>query len=320
MTWKTIGSIMVMVTALAVLSAPAIVSAQEAAYPTKPIKLVIGYSPGSGADLTTRAVAKAAEKYLGQPFIFTNVAGGSGIRALSSIVKEKPDGYTLSIFTIGVLITAITQKTDFSVVKDFAPVIQFNGNPMGFAVRKDAPWKTWQEFIKYAQGQKGVVTVGLAGSTSIGWFALMQIEKMENVKLTYVPFPGTPEVLTAILGGHITANCFTTAMYYAKSGELKLLLLFSDERAKSFPDVPTATELYGSEGIGFDGGFTGILAPKGLPEPILNKLHDAIKKGTEDPEFRKLITNMDLTFSYRGSKEFLSVIQRSDEMIRKVVK
>ena len=91
----------------------------------------------------------------------------------------------------------------------------------------------------------------------------MQIEKLENVKLTYVPFPGTPEVLTAILGGHITANCFTTAMYYAKSGELKLLLLFADQRSQIFPDVPTATELYGSEGIGFEGGLYRDTAPKG---------------------------------------------------------
>jgi tripartite-type tricarboxylate transporter receptor subunit TctC len=265
-------------------------------------------------------VAKAAEKYLGQPIICTNVAGGSGIRALSAIVKEKPDGYNLSISTIGVLITAITQKTDFSAVKDFDPVIQVQGHPMGFAVRKDAPWKTWQEFIKYAQGQKGVVTVGLAGPTSLGWLSLMQIEKIENVKFTYVPFPGTPEVMTAILGGHITANCFTTAMYYAKSGELKLLLLFADQRSKSFPDVPTAMELYGSEGIGFEGGFCGIVAPKGLPEPILNKLHDAFKKGMEDSEFRKIIANLDLTVSYKGPKEFLRLIQRSDEMVRTLVK
>ena len=320
MTRKTIGGIMVMVTAVAMLSVPAIVSAQAVAYPTKPIKMVIGYSPGSGSDLPTRALVKASEKYLGQPFIVTNVAGGSGIRGLSSIVKEKPDGYTLSIFTISAIITAITQKADFSVSKDFDPVIQFTGNPLGFAVKKDAPWNTWKDFVKYVQGQKGNVTVGLAGPTSIGWLALMQIEKMENMKFTYVPFPGTPEVMAAILGGHITANCFTTAMYYAKSGELKLLLLLADQRSSGFPDVPTATELYGAEGVGFGGGFMGVIVPKGVPEPIVNKLHDALKKGTEDPEFRKLIANMDLPFSYRGPKEFRTVIQKADEMVRTVIK
>ena len=107
-------------------------------------------------NLPTRALLKASEKYLGQPFIVTNVAGGSGIRGLSSIVKEKPDGYTLSIFTISAIITAITQKADFSVSKDFDAVIEFTGNPLGFAVKKMRHGTHGKTLLSMFKGKKAM--------------------------------------------------------------------------------------------------------------------------------------------------------------------
>jgi tripartite-type tricarboxylate transporter receptor subunit TctC len=293
-------------------------AAREDRFPSKPIKLLISGTPGSSSDLPIRALAKAAEKHLGQSITCLNVPGAGGTRALSTAVKEKPDGYTLVLMTFPALVTGHMEKFDFSFT-DFTPILQVQSHPLPFAVRKDASWKTWQEFIKFARERSGVVTVGVFGATSTGWLALKQIETVEKTKLVYVPFPGAGEVMAALLGGHVTANTLTSGTLYAKNGELKVLLFFADKRMKDFPDVPTAKEVYGLEGAGINGGFTGIVAPKGLPEPILTKLHDAFKKALDDPEFLKVIDKFDLLVSYRNSKEFGDVLKKTNEGIKEVL-
>jgi tripartite-type tricarboxylate transporter receptor subunit TctC len=306
---------------LAVLCAGVAVQPAEALedrFPSKPIKLLISGTPGSSSDLPIRALAKAAEKNLGQSITCINVPGAGGARALSTVVKEKPDGYTLVLMTFPALVTGHMEKFDFSFT-DFTPILQVQSHPLPFAVRKDAPWKTWQEFIKYGREHTGTVTVGVFGATSTGWLALKQIESVEKMKFIYVPFPGAGEVMAALLGGHITANTLTSGTLYARNGELKVLLFFADKRMKDFPDVPTAKEVYALEGAGINGGFTGIVAPKGLPEPILSRLHDAFKKALDDPEFIKVIDKFELLVSYRSPKDFGDVIRKTNEGIKGVL-
>jgi tripartite-type tricarboxylate transporter receptor subunit TctC len=314
---KAVGTFLI----LAVLSIGVTVqyaAAREDRFPSKPIKLLISGSPGSSSDIPIRALAKAAEKSLGQSITCLNVPGAGGARALSTVVKEKPDGYTLVLMTFPALVTGHMEKFDFSFT-DFTPILQVQSHPLPFAVKKDAPWKTWQEFIKYGREHTGTVTVGVFGATSTGWLALKQIENVEKTKFVYVPFPGAGEVMAALLGGHITANTLTSGTLYARNGELKVLLFFSDKRMKDFPDVPTAKEVYGLEGAGINGGFTGIVAPKGLPEPVLARLHDAFKKALDNPEFTKVIGKFELLVSYKNPKEFADVIRKTNEGIKEVL-
>ena len=191
---------------------------------------------------------------------------------------------------------------------------------MPFAVRKDAPWNTWQEIVKHVRESKGRIKVGIWGAKSSNWLALSQVEKKENVKFVYVPFTGGGESITAILGGHIDANMATSSIMYAKNGELKLLLVFADQRLKNFPNVPTGKELYGQEGAGFGGGFGGIIAPKGLPNAVLTKLHDAFKKAMEDPDYRAVSEKFDLLVSYRKPEDFRNLLQRTEEAIKAYAK
>jgi tripartite-type tricarboxylate transporter receptor subunit TctC len=318
---KAMRNVFVVGTAIILLGSLMIdvASAQEDRFPTKSIKLLLSGSPGSSADLPLRALAKAAEKSLGQQIICSNVPGASGIRALGTIVKEKPDGYTLGLMTTAAIATAVVEKIEFSLVKDFAPIMQVQGHPLPFAVKKDAPWNTWQEFVKWARENKDKATIGSWGTTSTGTVALAQIEKLEKVKFVYVPFPGAGEVMAALLGGHIVANNMTSAIVYAKSGEVKVLLFFSDERLTTFPGVPTAKELYG-DSAGFSGGSTGLVTPKGLPEPILRRLHDAFRKAMGDPEFMKIVEKFDLVPSYRDPREFAQFIEMTDKGMRDYVK
>jgi tripartite-type tricarboxylate transporter receptor subunit TctC len=287
-----------------------VAAAQEDRFPSKPIRIIIGDGPGGATDLPTRALAKATENILGQPIVCYNTPGASGTRALAQVLHEKPDGYTLVAINGSAHIASIVNKLGFTIPDDFPPVIQFHTIPMPVAVKKDSAWKTWQEFIKYAREQKEIVSIGIFGRKGTNWLTLHQIEKMEDVKFVYVPFSTAGENAAAILGGHITASMIVSSIVYAKSGQLKLLLVFSDQRLKSFPDVPTAKEVYGPEGVAFGGGFGGILAPKGLPTPILTKLHDAFKKGMEDQGFLKVIESFDQVISYKNSEEFAKMLKR----------
>jgi tripartite-type tricarboxylate transporter receptor subunit TctC len=294
--------------------------AQEDRFPSKPISLIIGAAPGSSTEVPARALAKAAEKSLGQPIVCSNTPGAGGARALGQVLKAKPDGYTLVCVPSSGQITSIVEKLDYALPDDFTPIIQFQSVPIPFAVRKDAPWKTWQEFVKYAREHKGIVTVGVFGSKGLNWLLLRQIEEEDRIKFVLAPYSGGGEAAAAILGGHVTASTIVSSIVYAKSGELKLLLVFSDQRLKSFPDVPTAKELYGPRGGALGGGFVGIFGPKGLPKSILTRLHDAFKKGMEDEEYIKVTESFDLVISYRNSEEFANSLKRTDEVTREFLR
>jgi len=293
---------------------------QEDRFPSKIINLLIGVAAGSSGDVPTRALAKAAEKSLGQPILCTNVPGAGGARALGQMVKAKPDGYTLATLNLPAVMSSIVEKVNYSIPDDFSPVIQFSAVPFPFVVKKDAPWKTWKEFVQDARERKGGTTVAVLGSKSAHWLVLRQIEKRENIKFVYAPYAGGGESAAAILGGHVTASTIVSSIVYAKTGELRLLMVFSDHRLRGFPDVPTAKELYGAEGVAFGGGNMGIAGPRGVPKAIVTKLHDAFKKGMEDPEFMKGIENIDLTISYRTSDEFRIFLKGADAAGREYLK
>jgi tripartite-type tricarboxylate transporter receptor subunit TctC len=257
---------------------------------------------------------------LGQPINCYNSPGAGGTLAVGTVLKEKPDGYTLVTVTMATVIAAHMEKLNYSVWNDFTSIIQIQNQPMPFAVRKDAPWNNWQDIVKHLRDGKNKLKVGIWGAKSSNWLALSQAEKRENVKFIYVPFKGGGESITAILGGHIDANMATSSIMYAKSGELKLLLVFADQRLKNFPNVPTGKELFGPEGVGFGGGFAGVIAPKGLPKAIVEKLHDAFKKAMEDPDYRAVSEKFDLLVSYRNPADFQNLMKRTEEAIRAYTK
>ncbi len=306
--------------AVIIVSTFRLASAQEDRFPSKPVNLIIGLAAGSSGDVPTRSLAKAAEKFLGQPILCTNAPGAGGARALGQMVKAKPDGYTLATLNVPVVMSSIVEKVNYVIPDDFSPIIQVSAVPFPFAVRKDAPWKTWQDFIRDARERKGPVTVAVLGSKSVHWLVLRQIEKKENVKFVYAPFSGGGESAAAILGGHVAASTIVSSIVYAKTGELRLLLVFSDQRLRDFPDVPTAKDLYGPEGVAFGGGNMGLAGPKGMPNAVVTKLHDAFRKGMDDPEFKKSIENFDLTISYRNPDEFRKFLKGVDSMGREYLK
>ena len=187
-------------------------------------------------------------------------------------------------------------------------------------MKKDAPWNSWEDFLKAARTAKEPMKIGMWGSRSFAWMALEQIAKKEKLTFTYVPFSGTGEAMSSVLGGHTDVTTGSSGIMYSKEGgTLKTLLIFSNGRIKDMPGVPTANEK-GYSGLGLTGGFSGLVAPKGLPGPVLKTLEDAFKKGVQDDDYQKLLAKYDLLVNYKNGKEFGEELKALEAQISDVLK
>lgn len=295
------------------LTIQGVVAAAE--YPTKPITYWIGHEPGGTTDLSGRALAKAAEKYLGQKIVVVNKPGGANVLALSLISKERPDGYLLaSVNTTAAIMAPNQQDLPYDPRKDITPICQYAAYQFGLVVKSSSPWKTFNEFIDYIKKNPGVAVIGGSGKRgSPQHLTIVYLEKKLNLKVNYVPFVGgSAESTPALLGGHVTALSDTsTWASYVKSGDFRLLATYLENRAEDFPDVPTLRDL------GFDYAalsICGIVGPPNLPKPIVAKLENAFKKAFEDPEFIEVMKKMNMPRMWRNSEEFKKhIVERYDE-------
>jgi tripartite-type tricarboxylate transporter receptor subunit TctC len=290
----------------------------QSTYPTKPINLLIGFSPGGTTEITERLLAEIGKKYLGQPFIITNNGGGGSSVAAGIVAKKTPDGYNI----LGATSTTFIRIPQFRSVPysrhDFVPIMSYASPHMYIAVKSSSPWKTLKEFVDYVKKNPGKVTYSTMGIGSPMHLAMEYIAKQDGVNWIHVPYPGTAPAFTALLGGHVIANSGSGELIpYAQDGTLRLLASQGEKRSKTFPDVPTLREL------GYD--FTNqtvfmFAAPKGTPREIVGKLDDAFRKSMEDPEFKAVMAKIELEPNYRNSADTAKYLEeayvRIGEMIR----
>lgn len=294
---------------------PALLYAQE--YPTKPINVVITFSPGGSADPSMRLLASKTEKFLGQPFIITNNGGGGGSVAMAILAKEKPDGYYLA----GCSSTSLIRIPQFRTVpykhEDFVPIMHFGAPPSGLVVKADSPWKTVKEFVEYAKKNPGKVTYSSMGIGSPMHLAMEYIAKQEGIQWTHVPFPGSGPAFTAFLGGHVTAQSGSSESFpHVREGTVRLLASHHEKRWKSFPDVPTFREL------GYDFINESVFmfaAPKGTSPAVVKRLDEAFRKGMEDPVFIQTMEKLEIEISYRNSEDTKKYLEEAYVRLGKMI-
>lgn len=273
------------------------------AYPDRPITVVVPWGAGGMTDAIARAICKASEKELGQTIIVENKAGASGVIGLNYVLKAKPDGYTLVITTSsayfmvphshGVPFNSLTD------VNDIVPICKFD---LGFAVRSDARWKTYEDVVKYAKENPNKFTYSCAGVGVTQHICMERMAIKEGMKWTMVPFKSGAEAVAAILGGHTdgTAQGPLELLPYINSGKLKLLLSLNDSRWKGAPEAPSILE----KGYNFYAwSFVSLLGPKGLPEPIKQKLEEAFTKAKKDPSFVDVMNQFKIEASTMTGKQ-----------------
>ncbi len=290
----------------------------QSPYPTKPISLLIGFSPGGTTEITERFLAETAKKYLGQPFIITNNGGGGSAVAAGIVAKKPPDGYNILGGTSSTFIR-IPQFTSVPYSRhDFVPIMHYASPQSYVAVKSSSPWKTLKELVDYARNNPGKVTYSSMGVGSPMHLAMEYIAKKDGINWIHVPYPGTAPALTALLGGHVGANSGSGELIpYGQDGTLRLLACQGEKRSRTFPDVPTMREL----GYDFINETVFMFAaPKGTPREIVGKLDEAFHKSMAEPEFKALMTKMELETTYRNSADTAKYLDdayvRIGEMIR----
>ncbi len=291
------------------------VNAAAPKYPTKAINLIVPWSPGGGADLTARAVASVAPKYLGQSLIVVQKPGAAGATAHAEMGKMKKDGYNL-IITGNSPSTVVPHlgKANYDALNDFEFIIRVTNLRNCFAVGADSPFNTIGDLINYAKANPQKVKVGLSGALGIGDLTIRLFNKKAGVELVQVPFQSSGESVVAVMGGHTNAysGAVTAVAAAAKNKSVKILAITADIRDPSFPNIPTLKEL------GIDMALNnqiGIGAPKGTPKEILDFLHGAFKQSLDDPGFKALAQKLEFSIDYLNGADFRkSIIADSDQV------
>lgn len=273
------------------------ISTGWAQYPTKPINLLIGWGAGGATDITLRTLSEAAGKILGQMIVVLNKPGGGSAVALALLKNEKPDGYAIGNISAAGILSQYMRKVPYDALTDFTPIIRYGDYTYGVVVRAESPWKTFQELVEYAKAYPGKIKFSTSGAGTFHHLVMEALARQEGIKWTHIPYKGGHEATTAILGGHVDVEaCSSEWKPYVESGKLRLLSTYNPNRLPKFPDVPTWVEL--GYKIAASGGI-GVIGPKGLPRPIVEKLHGAYKQALDDPTFKRSMENYDMPIVYR---------------------
>jgi tripartite-type tricarboxylate transporter receptor subunit TctC len=295
----------------------AAIPVQAADFPTKEVQIIIPWAAGGATDLIFRALGATTGKYLGKAVVVINKPGGAGAVGYTEAMKAPADGYTLASGITPLTILPHNVKTAFTY-RDFAPIINVVSDPGMFLMRSDAPWKSLKEFLDYAKNNPEMVTVGNSGAGGGVHLIALAFEKAAGVKFNHIPFTGGGPSVTALLGGHVNAVSVSPpeGIEHVKAGKLKIIALFSEKRFEMFPDVPTVKE----QGVNFAlGQWRGLIAPKGTPPDVIKKLHDAFKKGMDDPAFQKNAKDMAVNLQYLGPEAFGKLMASEDELFGKLI-
>ena len=291
--------------------------AMSAEYPTKPINLVIQYPPGGSTDLTARALANAARKSLGQPIICENKSGGGGTVGVALVAAKPADGYTIGVVSSSPTIAYHMGKLSFNPIDDLTHILRWAGYLFGTVVRADSPWKTLPELINHAKQHPKTLTYGSPGVGTPPHLAMEELSSLAGMQLLHMPYKGIAENNAALLGGHIDIISDSSGWApLVDAGNFRLLATYGYQRCARYPQVPTLRE------VGYDlvsPGPIGLIGPKGLPKPIVQKLHDAFKKAMDDPEFLAVMKSFDMSTLYLNTEDNEKFIREDSARIQKLV-
>ena len=272
-------------------------------YPEKNITLLHAYSPASSSNATLRALGEATTKILGKRFIIEDKPGAGGALAPTIMLKTgKPDGYMLSQLPQPILRIPHIQKVEFDVLNDFTWIIRIVDYTYGLVVKNESPWKTLPEFVNYAKANPGKLTYATSGVGVTMHMAMENLASLNGIKWVHAPHRTNADMLNAVIGGHVDA--LAASISYAplvEAGKIRVIAILGANRIKRWPDIPTAKEQ------GFDVNASssyGIGGPKGMDPRIVKTLHDAFRKGLDDPDFIKTMEQYDQVRSYLNTEDY----------------
>jgi len=277
------------------------VAAHAQSFPAKPVTLIVPWPAGGSSDLYFRKLGEVAARHLGQPLVIENRPGGSGMNGPATMAKTaRPDGYTISQLTISAFRVPHMQKVDWDPLTDFTYIIGLAGYTFGVVVKADSPFKSFNDLLTYARANPGKLSYATPGTGTSLHLAMEEVASKAGVEFLHVPFKGYADGAIALMGGHVMMQVDSTG--WAKqvdAGAQRLLATLGDKRTRW--DAPTVKEL-GVDTV--SNSPYGLVGPKGMSPQVVKVLHDAFKRSLDDPEYQKLLAQLDQPGWYQSSEDY----------------
>ena len=293
----------------------------SAAWPDRPIRLVVPFPPGGG-DIMARPMALALGKQLGQPIVIDNRGGAGGTLGSEMVARATPDGYTLLFGTVGThaINVSLHSKLAYDPAKDFSPVSLTHNAPRILVVHPSVPAKNVAELIALAKAKPGQLTFGSAGNGGTNHLSGELFKLMAGVDMVHVPYKGAGPAAVDLLGGRLSMTFDSMPVWrnHIKTGKVRALAVTSPKRSSLFPDVPTVSE----SGLpGFDvANWLGVFAPANVPKPIIARLNAELKKVMADPEIQNQLVEQGVEPMYTTPEGLAAIVRRDTEKWGKLVR
>jgi tripartite-type tricarboxylate transporter receptor subunit TctC len=304
--------------AAALPALPRVVRAQ--AYPTRPVRIVVGFAAGGGIDIIARLMGQWLSERLGQSFLIENRPGGGSNIATEAVVRAAPDGYTLLLaFSSNAINATLYEKLNFIFIRDIAPVAGVLRGPYVLVVNPSVPTKSVPEFIAYAKANPGKISMASGGIGTPGHVAGELFKMMAGVDLVHVPYRGGGPVLTDLLGGQVQVTFVATvsSIEYIRAGRLRALAVTAATRSDELPGIPTVGEFV----PGYEASvWYGIGAPRNTPVEVIDKLNKEINAALADPKMKARLADLGGTPLVISPADFGKLIADDTEKWGKVIR
>lgn len=311
----------VIATVLAVLTAtPLAAIAQPAAYPVRPVRMIVMSTPSSGPDILARLLSPKFADVFGQQLVIDNRAGASGIIGAEIGAKAAPDGHTLTMATSQVVIVSVMyEKLPFDLQKDFAPIVLLGSTPFIMVVNPSVPAANIKEFVALLKSKPGQMRYGSGGSGSPPHLAAERFKSMTGASIQHVPYKGVAPALTDTISGQLqmTISVVPMIMPHIKSGKVRALGVTSLARTALAPDLPTVAESIPGYEVT---GWYGLLAPAKTPAPLITRLNNEFVKAMKSPEIHDKMSSLGAEAKGSTPEEFAAHIRAETEKMRAAVK
>jgi tripartite-type tricarboxylate transporter receptor subunit TctC len=289
-------------------------------YPSRRVRIIVGFPPGGAADITARLIAQWLSERLGQPFIIENRPGAGTNIGTEAVAKSPPDGYTLLLASVANTVNAtLYQSLDFDFMRDIVPVAQLALGPLVMELNPSVPATTVPEFIAYAKANPGRTIVASAGIGTPGHMASELFQLLTGLDLLDVPYRGGAPALTDLLAGHVQVmfDNLPTSLEYIRAGKLRPLAVSTATRSDTLPDLPTVSEFVPGYEVS---SWFGIGAPRNTPTQVVDKLNAEINAGLATPKLKAHLTDLGETPLMGSPTAFGKLIVEETEKWGKVIR
>lgn len=307
-----------LLTSLLMAAAP---SQAQSGYPSKPIKVIVGFTAGGPTDVIARVLARDMTATLGQPVFVENIAGANSMIATNAALRAAPDGYTLFCASLHFNVNPLLKKNVYQPLRDFSPIARVANLPMLMVTYPDSPFKSVADVIQAARSRSGGINYAISGNGSSGHLTAELFANEAHIQMTGIPYKGNGPALMDVMAGRVDFMFYPVVGVpdLVKQNRLRVLATGTKARLADFPGVPTMNEA-GFAGFEETAPWVGYFAPAGTPEPVVNRLNQAINKALANPEVIASMKNLGAEIAVTTPAEFQAFLKSDVERWSRVIK